>query len=216
MAILGLATSGPDARVGLQGPDDRVWEGPTLGRTSRGRDLLPAVRDLLAQAGSNLEALTGVVVDRGPGSFTGVRVGVTCAKTLAYALGIPVAGVLSLDLLAHAAAHPGSVTAVRDAGRGTLYVCQYGARAQGRPVCVAPARQPAETLRSLGDTTFVGEDAEALAARHGLAPAHDVALSMESLFALGVPALDDAVSAHGLAPFYLQASAPERLRRGEI
>ena len=215
MAILGLATSAADGRIGLHLPDGTVRTAPPLGRATRGRDLLPAVRDLLGQHGLAPADLTGIVADRGPGSFTGVRVGVTCAKTLAFALGIPVAGVLSLDALAHAATSPGPVTAVRDAGRGTLYVAAYGPSAE-RVVLRPPSRQPATSLREQTDTTFVGEDAVALARTHELGPAEDVVSTLDTLFRLGMPALASAPPAHALAPCYLQASAPERLRKGEI
>ena len=67
-----------------------------------------------------------VAVDIGPGSFTGVRVGVATAKGLAFALGIPVVSVSSLEVLAEAAPADRDVLALRDAGRGTYYVARYG------------------------------------------------------------------------------------------
>src|SRR5258705_7888960 len=51
------------------------------------RDLAPAVRDLFAEAGWNARQLAAVIVSRGPGSYTGLRVGIMSAKTVAYATG---------------------------------------------------------------------------------------------------------------------------------
>jgi tRNA threonylcarbamoyladenosine biosynthesis protein TsaB len=94
------------------------------GRTSSER-LVPAVRRLLAAMGWMLSELTAVVVVNGPGSFTGVRVGVSAAKGLSEAGGVPLIAVSRLALLA-AVIDVGEhmVHAVLDAGRGEFY---YGA-----------------------------------------------------------------------------------------
>lgn len=62
--------------------------------------LVPAVRDMLAGEGLTTEALSGIAVSLGPGSFTGVRIGVATAKTLAQALNVPIAGVPTMGVLA--------------------------------------------------------------------------------------------------------------------
>ncbi|MFV1958536.1 MAG: tRNA (adenosine(37)-N6)-threonylcarbamoyltransferase complex dimerization subunit type 1 TsaB, partial [Planctomycetota bacterium] len=144
MTTLLLATSGPHGEVGLapeEGDDLRVR---VLGEgAARGRGVLPATRDLLAQAGLAPADLAFVVVDLGPGSFTGVRVGVTAAKTLAWALSIPVTGISSLEALAAAAPPHREVLALRDAGRGRLYFERFGPERGGRrAVLDGPGRAP--------------------------------------------------------------------------
>ena len=67
---------------------------------SHSRTLLPMIDRLLAEAGLRREQIEGVAVGIGPGSFTGVRIGLTVAKTLAYAGGLRLAGVSSLRALA--------------------------------------------------------------------------------------------------------------------
>src|SRR2546422_1711126 len=68
------------------------------------RSLVPRVAETLSLAGVQLEELGGIAVSVGPGSFTGLRIGVTAAKSLAYARGLPVAGISTLEALA--ADHP--------------------------------------------------------------------------------------------------------------
>jgi tRNA threonylcarbamoyladenosine biosynthesis protein TsaB len=88
--------------------------------------LAPAVRFCLRQAGTSLEDLSGLVVDVGPGLFTGLRVGVATAKAMAFALALPVTGVSSLDVLAHQVGYSSrAVAAVIDARRGEVFWSTY-------------------------------------------------------------------------------------------
>ena len=82
------------------------------------------VADLLREAGGRIEQLSGVVVVHGPGSFTGIRIGLSAAKGLAEALAIPIIAVSRLELLARQAPG-GSAAAVLDAGRGDFFVGFY-------------------------------------------------------------------------------------------
>jgi tRNA threonylcarbamoyladenosine biosynthesis protein TsaB len=88
-------------------------------RTSRAVTLLEDVDALLRQAGLRTRDLEGLAVGVGPGSFTGVRIGLSTARGLALALEIPVAGVSTLDALAAGA--PGAVPVV-DARRREVFV----------------------------------------------------------------------------------------------
>jgi tRNA threonylcarbamoyladenosine biosynthesis protein TsaB len=217
--LLVIATSGTEAEVGLHLGGDRPLERRALGTgAARGRGLLPAVRDLLGGAGSR--SLAAIAVDVGPGSFTGVRVGVTAAKTLAWALKVPVVGVLSLEALAASAPTGAQVLALRDAGRGTVYAALYSPGAPGeRAIVRPPARLPDTALRAWpADALVVGEEAARLVAAAGL-PQHAFAGRADAASVLAVARLrlragggDDPAT---LVPVYLQASAPERLRAGE-
>jgi tRNA threonylcarbamoyladenosine biosynthesis protein TsaB len=107
-----------------------VSDGEVLGeRTSRAVSVLEDVDALLRQAGAHTRELDGVAVGIGPGSFTGVRVGLATARGLALALGVPVAGVSTLDALAAGA--PGALPVI-DARRGEVFVLQ------GEPRALAP------------------------------------------------------------------------------
>jgi tRNA threonylcarbamoyl adenosine modification protein YeaZ len=103
-----------------------VADGEVLGeRTSRAVTLLEDVDALLRQAGAHVGDVDALAVGIGPGSFTGVRIGLATARGLALALGIPVAGVSTLDVLAAGA--PGAVPVI-DARRGEVFVLQDGPR----------------------------------------------------------------------------------------
>ena len=109
-----------------------VSDGEVLGeRTSRAVTVLEDVDALLRQAGAHTRELEGLAVGIGPGSFTGVRIGLATARGLALALGVPVAGVSTLDALAAGA--PGAVPVV-DARRGEVFVLQ------GEPRVLPPER----------------------------------------------------------------------------
>lgn len=104
------------------------------------------VSEVLAKAGIQLSDLGLAGVVAGPGSFTGLRVGISFVKGLAIALGIRTAGINSLDALAHAALGSGSrfVSPVIDARKGQLYAALYDVGGQAPRLCsdhcaVAPA-----------------------------------------------------------------------------
>jgi tRNA threonylcarbamoyladenosine biosynthesis protein TsaB len=90
-------------------------------------ELLTAIEALLKAAGAGAKDLAGIAVALGPGSFTGVRVGLATAKGLGYSLGIPVTGLSSLELLARAARLPrgSAVCAAIEAGRGEVYTARF-------------------------------------------------------------------------------------------
>lgn len=79
---------------------ERHWQS----RHRHGEELLGRLEEALAEIGAGRRDLTGVVVGTGPGSFTGLRIGLATAKTIAYALGIPIVGVSSTRALALAVA----------------------------------------------------------------------------------------------------------------
>jgi tRNA threonylcarbamoyladenosine biosynthesis protein TsaB len=97
-----------------------VSDGEVLGeRTSRAVTLLEDVDALLRQAGTHTREVEALAVGIGPGSFTGVRIGLSTARGLALALGVPVAGVSTLDALAAGA--PGALPVI-DARRREVFV----------------------------------------------------------------------------------------------
>lgn len=106
-----------------------------------GELLAPAIEHVLEQADAIPQDVSAVAVGVGPGPFTGLRVGLVTARTLAYALGIPVYGVCTLDVLAAEAVEAGLTDFVvaTDARRKEVYWASYeaGQRVEG-PVVVRP------------------------------------------------------------------------------
>jgi tRNA threonylcarbamoyladenosine biosynthesis protein TsaB len=108
-----------------------VRDGEVLGeRASRAVRVLEDADELLREAGLEPSELGSVVVGTGPGSFTGLRMGLAAARGLAFALDVPVAGVSTLDALAAGA--PGALPIV-DAGRREVFT-----RVKSEPISTAP------------------------------------------------------------------------------
>ena len=93
----------------------------------QGGSLLPAIEQVLADARVELREAGLIAVATGPGSFNGIRAGIAVAEGLSLALGVPVAGVPTLDALSYAhAGHARVVRALLPAGRGEYYGASYG------------------------------------------------------------------------------------------
>ena len=120
--------------------------------------LLALVEETLQAAGVTREELSGVVVGRGPGPFTGLRVGLVSARSIAAVLGVPLHGLSSLDALAHqalaevpAARGPVTVGVALDARRREVYHARYRRETDGAVTRIAePAvHAPAEVAEEL-------------------------------------------------------------------
>ena len=153
MSVLSLDTAGPNPSVAVLA-GGRVFEErlPPDGRASE--ELLPALARALARAGEELAGCRRIAVCSGPGSFTGVRVGLATAWGIGRALGIPVEPVSTLEVMAESARTRSvlRVTAFLDAGRGELVGQSFdlsGERARPH----APPRRlaAAEAPRFAGD-----------------------------------------------------------------
>lgn len=126
MNLLALDTSTPRAAVVLATSAGLVRAATPDPAQRHGRNLVPAIRDLLREAGLAPADLDGLAVGLGPGSYTGLRIGLTAAKTLAYATGTPLVGLDSLEAIArNAPAEELRVSVLADAQRGDVYVADF-------------------------------------------------------------------------------------------
>ncbi|WP_158793586.1 tRNA (adenosine(37)-N6)-threonylcarbamoyltransferase complex dimerization subunit type 1 TsaB [Granulicella sp. L60] len=141
MKVLLINTAGGEGSVALA--DTEVITAEVLPGRSSSERLVPVVRELMAERGWQLGELTAVVVVSGPGSFTGVRVGLSAAKGFVEAGGVPLIALSRLALVAAAAGGDGPVLAVLDAGRGEFYFGEYLGRR-----CVREALLSAEEVIS--------------------------------------------------------------------
>jgi tRNA threonylcarbamoyladenosine biosynthesis protein TsaB len=124
MLILAVDTSGPRGGITLaRAGDDRfeIVESAVIEGGTFSAELIPQISQLLTKHNLKPQQLEGLVAVTGPGSFTGLRVGLTAVKGLAEVLTLPIATVTSLEVLAAASGIAG-VMAVLDAGRGEAYV----------------------------------------------------------------------------------------------
>jgi tRNA threonylcarbamoyl adenosine modification protein YeaZ len=119
--ILAADTSLPLLSVALLRDDDLLAAAALEGKGSRNEKLLPAIDWLLGEAGVDRHEIDLFAVTRGPGSFTGVRIGLATMQGLALALGKPVCAMSTHEAIAPPT---GRVVIVDDAGRGEFYVSE--------------------------------------------------------------------------------------------
>ncbi len=166
MRVLGIETSTRRGSVALW--DDRLVLALDHDKpNAHAEALLPLVSRLFAETGTAKSSIERVAVGTGPGSFTGLRVGIALGEGIALGIGVPLVGVGSLEAMAHAARESKRPrVALLDAGRGELFLAAYGA--DGAEL-IAPAAVPLAECRerifgveALRDALFVGEGAAKL------------------------------------------------------
>jgi len=126
--LLAIDTSTTAITTALHDGSSVVAEVTTLDARAHAEHLAPGVRDALTRAGASPTEVTDVVVGIGPGPFTGLRVGIVTGRTFAFALGLPVRGLTSLDALAHEAwlgGRRGDLLVATDARRKEVYAAAY-------------------------------------------------------------------------------------------
>ena len=136
MRVLAIDTTTTRGSVALVEDGQGAGEVRVVTADGHSRWLLPAVEQLLHQAGRPAQDLDGFAVTTGPGSFTGQRVGLATVQGLALGSRRPCVGLSALDVLASLAGEEGPVVALMDAWRDEVYACVYEA---GRPAGPASA-----------------------------------------------------------------------------
>lgn len=173
---------------------------------AHGESLLPMIDRLVRDAGWRPSEIGRWCVGLGPGSFTGVRIGVATVLGIVLASGAEVVGVSSLAAMAARVSAEGTILPAIAAIRGELYVAAFGAITRA-PACLAPA-DIAEWLGPAGNLTIVGEASVAL----DLPAARRMHEGVHALpHALGV-----ARAAHGQAPVDPTSLEPLYVRAPEI
>ena len=129
MTILALDTSNKTLSVAVELTDGTIIEQTIENTLQHSVLLMPTIEAIFKEAGITAKDLTKVVVAEGPGSYTGLRIGVTVAKTLAKSLGIPLVGVSSLDVflpnLSSKVKAGEVVVPFFDARRGNIFAVGY-------------------------------------------------------------------------------------------
>jgi tRNA threonylcarbamoyladenosine biosynthesis protein TsaB len=156
MLVLAADTSLPILSVAVLGAGNLIGAMALEGKGSRNEKLLPAIDWLLAENNVDRRAIDLFAVTRGPGSFTGVRIGLATIQGLALALGKPVCAMSTHEAIAHD--EEGRVSVIDDAGRGELYVSSFE---DGREVA-APHIGPMPDGRIIRAADFLQRDNVAL------------------------------------------------------
>ena len=224
MLCLGLETASLRPGVGLADRNGIILERAGLDPKSKAQAVFVYLNDLLSQGKIDLGRLDLIAVTSGPGSFTGLKVGVAAAKGLGFALDRPCVGVSSLRALAAGLTEPaqGPVGALFDARRGLVYAALFEPDGRGGLNRLSPDRalSPEEwaveltsrtdprplTLLGRGLKAYGGLLLEHLGARARLAPEPDWDLRPGIVARLGIEAAGAgrAVEPQRLAARYLR------------
>ncbi|HSL12487.1 MAG TPA: tRNA (adenosine(37)-N6)-threonylcarbamoyltransferase complex dimerization subunit type 1 TsaB [Actinomycetota bacterium] len=203
MIVVGIDTSTPQISVAI-GSEREILGRIQISGRARQETVTPALRQLLEWTGVELSHVGGFAVGVGPGLFTGLRVGVETAKTLAQVVRSPIVGLVSLDVLAYAVRFtPRKIVAVIDARRGEVFWAAYrqvpGGVMRQTPYAVArPDALVAELMASSEEVLLVGDGAM---------------LYREQLEELGADAeFASAASAHPDAAQLVELAVPRFLR----
>jgi tRNA threonylcarbamoyladenosine biosynthesis protein TsaB len=180
-----------------------------LGRGHAER-IVPMLEEVRGDAGLDYGELDGIAVTVGPGTFTGVRVGLAAARALALAGELPVVAVTTLQALAWNAAGASPVAAAIDARRGEVYVQTFdsGRSPSGAPAAMTPVA--AAAVLGTGDVTVIGTGAALLiAARPGLRHADGADEPDAAVIAMHIAGGDIAAAAGRPMPSPLYLRAPD-------
>ena len=126
MKILAVDTATKSCSVAIVDEESLLAEMTVVNEQTHSKHLLEMIRLVVKHSGLNLSDLNGFAVTRGPGSFTGLRIGISSVKGLAAAQGKPIAGVSSLDVLARQVSFsPYLINSLIDARRDEVYSSRY-------------------------------------------------------------------------------------------
>jgi tRNA threonylcarbamoyladenosine biosynthesis protein TsaB len=221
--VLAIETSGAVGAVAAC-RDGSVLAEETLGKgMAHGRLLVPVMRSVLQRAGWDARKDVNLIaVSQGPGSFTGLRVGLTAARTMAVLTGVPLIGVCSLQAMAeNAPVAEGSILTILDAKRGEVYAAAFkrngGRLERTLDPCVSA---PVALLVRFADPPYVmgnGLDLHAgLFASAGcrLAPSDEWTVRAHVVARLGASSYESGVRSDPLIlqPVYLRLAEAEEKR----
>lgn len=199
--LLGLTTSTPRFEAALLRDGEALATTVYEDQKAHAERMFGCIDALLEEVGATKADLEGVVCDIGPGSFTGIRVGLAAAKGIAIGLGIPLWPVTSLELMCADAlqreADLDAVAAVLDAKRGELFVAAYDRQ---RSVVLSPRAIAVDALEDhLDGLTRCGHRGD-----HGGTWLD--AITAPRARAMGMFASSDAPPLHDVEPVYLRSA----------
>lgn len=163
MYVLGIESATPVAAVAVAGDRGILAERMVFNQRTHSVNLLPMIKAVLEDSEVDCHGLAGIAVSGGPGSFTGLRIGMSTAKALARVWGIPVVGISTLETLAFPlAGHGGLICPVLNARKNEVYTAVYdysgpAPACLGGPMAARPEKLVELLLKFERPVTFVGD-----------------------------------------------------------
>lgn len=165
MLILGIESSTAQVGCAIGGHEGVLASAHSARGRRHAESLAPQIDFVRRQARIELAEISVVAVDLGPGLYTGLRVGIATAMSMAYALGVPMIGVSSLDLVAFRARwSPRLIVVALDARRGEVFTATYrhvpgGIQQMSEPRVTSPTELAADLLATGEDCLLIGDGA---------------------------------------------------------
>lgn len=227
MNVLAVDTSGPVCGVAVTRDGRLIYEGAAVNRMTHSVNLMPMVEEALTRSGMTVEEIDLFAAVTGPGSFTGVRIGVSTVKGLAHGAGKPCAGVDALDALAAGVSQTDAlICPIQDARAGQVYGAAFWGGFPPVRLCEDAAEtleqyvQNATELAGERNLCFVGDGVEpnrakltALLGARAVFPAAHLTILRPGAVALLAQARPEQLTDYlGLLPHYLRAPQAERAR----
>ncbi len=222
MQILALDTTTPTASAAIW--NDGILRGQyTIQTTTHSTTVLPMIESLLSTLSLEIQDLDALAVSAGPGSFTGVRIGVATIKGLAFSHQIPCIGVSSLESLAwNLIGYKGILCPVINARRGHVYTALFESDGISPPKRLTqddlvPVSELAETLKKYGKNVYAAGDGYAMlaAADNSILTATPEILRYPSGFSTACAAAELCNTASDLSNFTEAALSPIYLRKSQ-
>ena len=222
MIILAVDTSGPVAGVAVWEDGRLRYEAMAVNKMTHSESLMPMVEEALRRTALTQQDLSHLAVTVGPGSFTGVRIGVTAVKALAHALNLPCIAVDALEATAAGIENPHEVICpIQDARVQQVYGAAFQDGKRLMEDCVLKLDEYLEKIAALGQRfLFTGDGVgvyrarieEIMGDKARFAAAHSAYLRPAAVACLAARDADKAVDYLTLQPLYLRAPQAERER----
>lgn len=224
MFVLGIETATIVAGVAVVNEDKVISEEFVNNKLNHSQNLMPMISRVVAAAGITPKELDGIAVSNGPGSFTGLRIGLAAAKSMAQVLELPLVGVPTLDALAYNMRGQSAIVCpILDARKNQVYTAIYRMGASMELITeylAIPVGELVDRLQQYqGKITLVGDGVpvfgqqirEALPNRVELAPAINCMPRGASVAMLGLKQLQQGAGQEWLylEPTYVRASEAE-------
>lgn len=231
MKILAVDTSGPVAGVAVLKDGEMAYEGAAVNRLTHSVNLMPMIEEAVNRSGLEISDIDLYACVTGPGSFTGVRIGVSAVKGMAHGAEKPCVGVNALEALASGVCMTDALLCpIQDARAGQVYGAAFlpgmppvrvlDDMAEKLPVFIEKALEVSEGKKLLfvgdGVKTYRKAIEELLGDRVLFAPAHMSYLRPSSVALLAYEHQADAVDYLTLMPVYLRAPQAERERARKL